>query len=76
MIPPPSTRWGHTDLALCGALAGVALVLKVCSIFSSHVHTSDPFLQVVMAETIVSASAGAILSALLRLDHRWFVRRI
>ena len=62
MIPPPGTRWLHSDLALCGALAGTVLVLllNVWSILSGRFDASDPFLHV-MIQAISSAGAGAIL---------------
>ncbi len=77
MIPPPSTRWGHTDLALCGALLGAVLVLalNVWSILSGRFDASDPFIQA-MGETIGSAAAGAGLSVVLGLVYRLFLHRM
>ena len=45
------------------------LAFNVWSILSGHFDASDPFLQV-MAETIGSAAAGAVLSVVLGLVHR------
>ena len=77
MIPAPSPEWGHTDLALCGALAGavLVLVLNVWSILSGHFDASDPLIQV-MAETVGSAGAGATLAVLLGIIHSRFVQRM
>ncbi len=76
-MPPPGTRLIYTDFALCGALVGALLVLahNVWSILSGHFDASDPFLQV-MAETIGSAGAGAVLSVVLGLVYRLFVHRM
>ena len=76
-MPPPGTRWSYTDLALCGALAGAMLVLalNVWNILSGRFDASDPFIHV-MAETIGSAGAGAVLSVLLGLVHRLFLHRM
>jgi hypothetical protein len=77
VITPPSPRWGYTDLALCGALAGAMLVLAliVWNMLSGRFDASDPFIQV-MAETMGSASAGAILSVLLSLIHCHYRQRM
>ena len=76
-MPAPSTRWGYTDLALCGALAGAMLVLalNVWNIPSGRLDATDPFIHV-MGQTIGSAAAGAILSVLLGLLHRLFLHRM
>ena len=76
-MPPPGTRSSYMDLALCGALMGAMLVLahNVWSILSGHFDASDPFLHV-MAETIGSAGAGAVLSVVLGLVHRRFLHRM
>ena len=76
-MSPPGTGWSYTDFALCGALAGAVLVLahNVWTILSGHFDASDPFIHV-MAETIGSASAGAILSVLLGLVHGLFLHRM
>ena len=76
-MPPPGTRSIYTDLALCGALVGALLVLahNVWSILSGHFDASDPFLHV-MAETIGSAGAGAVLSVVLGLVHHLLLHRM
>ncbi len=76
-MAPPGTRWDHTELALCGALAGamLVLVLNVWDILSGRFDASDPFIHV-MAETIGSAGAGAVLSVVLSLVHRLFLHRM
>ena len=76
-MPPPGTRWDHTALALCGALAGAMLVLalNVWDILSGRLDASDPFIHV-MTETIGSAGAGAVLFVVLGLVHRLFVHRM
>ena len=76
-MPPPGTRWDHTDLALCGALAGAMLVLalNVWNILSGRFDASDPFIRVLI-ETIGSAAAGAILSVCLGLVYRLFLHRM
>ncbi len=77
MMPPPGTRSGYMDLALCGALLGSVLVLalNVWSILSGRFDASDPFIHV-MTETIGSAAAGAVLSIVLGLVHRRFLHRM
>ncbi len=76
-MSPPGTRWGHTDLALCGALAGTMLLLalNVWNLPSDRFIATDPFIQV-MGETIGSAAAGAVLSVVLGLVHRRFLHRM
>jgi ABC-type Fe3+ transport system permease subunit len=65
------------DLALCGALLGAMLVLalNVWNILSGRFDAGDPFIHV-MAETIGSAGAGAVLSVVLGLVHRLFLHRM
>jgi hypothetical protein len=77
MMPPPGTRWHHTDLALCGALAGtvLALVLNVLSILSGRFDASDPFMHLI-GQAITCAGAGAILSFVLGLIYRRFRQRV
>ncbi len=77
MMPPLGARSSYTDLALCGALLGAMLMLalNVRSILSGRFDASDPFIRV-MAETVGSASAGAVLSVVLGLVHRLFVHRM
>jgi NhaP-type Na+/H+ or K+/H+ antiporter len=58
---------------LAGAL--LVLALNVWTILSGHFDASDPFIHV-MAETIGSAAAGAILSVVLGLVHRRFLQRM
>ena len=77
MLPPPSTRWLHSDLALCGALAGtvLGLLLNVWSILSGRFDAGEPFMHV-MIQAISSAAAGAILSVCLGLVYRLFLHRM
>ncbi len=76
-MSPPGTRWGHTDLALCGALLGAMLMLalNVWNLPSDRIDATDPFMQV-MGETIGSAAAGAVLSMVLGLVYRLFLHRL
>ena len=76
MIHPSGARWGHSDWALCGALAGAVLVLtfSVWSILSGRYGASDPFIHV-MIETISAMGAGAALSIVLGLVYRLLVRK-
>jgi hypothetical protein len=53
----------------------LVLALNVWNILSGHFDASDPFIHV-MAETIGSASAGAVLSVVLGLVHRLLLHRI
>jgi hypothetical protein len=76
MMPPLGARSGYTDIALCGALLGAMLMLalNVWDILSGRFNASDPFIRV-MAETVGSAGAGAILLVSLSLVHRRFLHR-
>jgi NhaP-type Na+/H+ or K+/H+ antiporter len=53
----------------------LVLAHNVWTILSGHFDASDPFIHV-MAETIGSAAAGAILSVVLGLVHRRFLQRM
>jgi hypothetical protein len=53
----------------------LVLALNVWNIHSDHFDASDPFIHV-MAETVSSAGAGAVLSVVLGLVHRLFLHRM
>jgi hypothetical protein len=53
----------------------LVLALNVWDILSGRFDASDPFIHV-MAETVSSAGAGAVLSVVLSLVHRLFLHRM
>ncbi len=77
MMPQTGAKSGYMDIALCGALAGAMLVLafNLWNILSGRFDAGDPFIRV-LAETIGSAGAGAVLSVLLGLIFRLLLNRM